>query len=53
MGLECHDMVRSGGKTMMPFKIIGELRAIETIAEASGIRELASLRRRYGNGNWK
>lgn len=38
---------------MMPFKIIGELCAIETIAEGSGIRELVSLRLRYGNGNWK
>ena len=33
-------------------KILGEISTIETIAEGSGIRELASLRQRYGQGNW-
>ncbi len=34
-------------------KIIGIIQTIETIAEGGGIRELASLRGRYGAGNWK
>jgi hypothetical protein len=33
-------------------KILGEISAIETIAEGRGIRELALLRQRYGQGNW-
>ena len=33
--------------------IIGEIHAIETIAESHGIRELTQLRQRYGNGNWR
>jgi hypothetical protein len=31
-------------------KIIGEIVAVETIAEGHGIRELALLRERYGYG---
>ncbi|SJM93639.1 hypothetical protein [Crenothrix polyspora] len=34
-------------------KLIGEIIAVETIAEGHGIRELASLRERYGYGNWR
>jgi hypothetical protein len=34
-------------------KILGEICAIETIAEGHGIRELALLRQRYGEGNWR
>ncbi len=34
-------------------KILGEISAIETIAEGRGIRELASLQQRYGQGNWR
>jgi hypothetical protein len=34
-------------------KIIGTITEIETIAENHGIRELANLRQRYGDGNWK
>jgi hypothetical protein len=37
----------------MNFEVIGAIRAIETIAEGSGIRELARLRKCYGMGNWK
>jgi len=33
--------------------IIGEIHAIETIAEGHGIRELTQLRQRYGYGNWR
>jgi hypothetical protein len=33
-------------------KILGEISAIETIAQGSGIRELTLLRQRYGQGNW-
>jgi len=32
-------------------KILGEISAIETIAEERGIRELAALQQRYGQGN--
>lgn len=34
-------------------KIIGPIQYIEAIADGSGIRELAVLRARYGDGNWK
>jgi hypothetical protein len=34
-------------------KIVGEIRAIETIAEGHGIRELHQLRQRYGQGSWR
>jgi hypothetical protein len=34
------------------FSIIGEIHAIETIAEGHSIRELAQLQQRYSNGNW-
>ncbi|MBU2742075.1 MULTISPECIES: hypothetical protein [Acidithiobacillus] len=34
-------------------KIIGPIQYIEAIADGSGIRELAGLRARYGDGNWK
>jgi hypothetical protein len=37
----------------MKFKIIGEIRGIETIAQGPGIRELAQLRQRYGPGRWR
>jgi hypothetical protein len=33
-------------------KILGEISAIETIAQGNGIYELALLRHRYGQGNW-
>ncbi len=33
-------------------KILGDISAIETIAQGTGIRELALLRQRYGLGNW-
>ena len=34
-------------------KIISPITDIKTIAEGHGIRELAKLRERYGDGNWK
>ena len=34
-------------------KIIGPIQHIEIIADGSGIRELAGLRTRHGDGNWK
>jgi hypothetical protein len=34
-------------------KITGAITNIEMIAEGHGIRELGSLRRAYGDGNWK
>jgi len=34
-------------------KIIGDLLAVEVIAEGKGIRELPRLRERFGQGNWK
>lgn len=38
---------------MRSFEIASSIAGIETIAEGSGIRELARLRRCYGKGNWK
>jgi hypothetical protein len=34
-------------------KIVGQITHVETIAEGAGIREIANLRQRYGQGNWK
>ncbi len=34
-------------------KLVGNIAAVEVIAEGHGIRELASLRQTYGDGNWK
>lgn len=38
---------------MAYFEIIGEIRAAETIAVGSKIRELARLRKQYGVGRWR
>lgn len=35
------------------FKIIGDIKNVEIIAEGNGIRDLALLRSRYGLGNWR
>jgi hypothetical protein len=35
------------------FEIIGEIRAIETIASGRGIRILSRLNREHGKGNWR
>ena len=35
------------------FTILGDLRAIETIATGAGIRELRRLDRRYGRARWR
>lgn len=35
------------------FEILGEISQIETIATASGIREIARLRKIYGRGRWR
>ena len=37
----------------MKFEIIGEIRAIETIASGHGVKILARLIRIYGRGNWR
>jgi hypothetical protein len=37
----------------MRFEILGEISEIETFATASGIREIARLRRIYGRGRWR
>jgi hypothetical protein len=37
----------------MGFEIVGEISQIETIATASGIREIARLRKVYGRGRWR
>jgi len=38
---------------IMYFEIISELAEIETIAAGHGIRDIASLNRRYGEGRWR
>jgi hypothetical protein len=35
------------------FEIVGEISQIETIATSSGIRELARLKKAYGNARWR
>jgi hypothetical protein len=37
----------------MNFQILGEISQIETIATASGIREISRLRKIYGRGRWR
>lgn len=37
----------------MDFRIIGEIRGVETIAVGRGIRDVAMLRKRYGPGRWR
>jgi hypothetical protein len=37
----------------MDFKVIGEIRDVETIATGGGIRELKLLRKRYGAKRWR
>ena len=37
----------------MDFEIIGEIEGIETIAAGNGIRDLARLRKKYGQGRWR
>ena len=36
----------------MRFEVLGDIRAVETIASGHGIRILARLVRLYGRGNW-
>ena len=38
---------------MTPEDVVGAITGIETIAEGSGIRELARIRKIYGPGRWK
>lgn len=37
----------------MLFEILGDISQIETIATASGIHEIARLRKIYGRGRWR
>jgi hypothetical protein len=37
----------------MYFEILGDISEAETFATASGIREVARLRRAYGRGRWR
>jgi hypothetical protein len=37
----------------MNFEIVGDISQVETIATASGIREIARLRKVYGRGRWR
>ncbi len=36
-----------------PFEIIGEIRSAETIATGHGIRDLAQIQKRFGQGHWR
>ena len=37
----------------MDFEILGEIGAVETIAQGNGIRERSRLVKRYGRGRWR
>lgn len=37
----------------MSFQILDEIEGAETITRGTGIRDLARLRRIYGQGNWR
>lgn len=36
----------------MKFQVVGEIFNVESIAQGSGIRDLALLRKQHGLGNW-
>ena len=38
---------------MPSFEILGEIRDVSTIATKSGIRDLATLQKRFGRGSWR
>lgn len=38
---------------MEPFRILGEIERVETVAEGNGIRELPRLMRVHGIGRWR
>ena len=38
---------------MQSFEIVGEITDIEIIAVGNSIREIARLRKRYGDGHWR
>jgi len=38
---------------VIKFEIVGDLRAIETIAAGRAIRVLAALRKKWGPGRWR
>lgn len=42
-----------GSGKAVDFKIVGGIEQIETIAEGPAIRELATLRQRFGLGRWR
>jgi hypothetical protein len=46
-------IVRPWDAALMRFEILDEISEIETFATASGIREIARLRRVYGRGRWR
>jgi hypothetical protein len=37
----------------MQFRLLTEIRDVQTIAQGRGIRELALLKRHYGDGRWR
>lgn len=37
----------------MKFRIVGEIRDVQTIAKGSGVDVRRELDRRYGHGNWR
>jgi hypothetical protein len=39
--------------TAVDFRIVGEIREVETIATGTGIRELRVLRKRFGGRRWR
>ena len=43
----------SSGCLMEPFEIVSEITEIETIAVENSIRDLARLRKHYGQGRWR
>src|SRR6185369_1267724 len=54
----CYDarkvsLERTNSPSNMKFEIIGDVRSIETIATGSGIRVLATLRKKWGPGRWR
>ena len=43
----------SGPGESVPFRLLGEIRDVTTIAVGTRIREVARLMRRYGQGRWR
>lgn len=48
-----NQVLNVSSESEMNFKIVGKIEGEKTFATGTGIREIARLRRIYGNGRWR